>query len=85
MLADISGFTRLSEQLSGIGPKGADLLSTTLSKFYGLLIEKIQSQGGDVQKFAGDALIVLWSQKTQGSNEYGRRAIQVRHFLLQTD
>jgi hypothetical protein len=38
MLADISGFTRLSDQLCLLGPSGVDALSSVLNCFFDSLI-----------------------------------------------
>jgi class 3 adenylate cyclase len=60
LFADISGFTQLTEQLSQLGPAGAEELSGLLNTYYSQLIGIITQQGGDVVKFAGDALLVVW-------------------------
>jgi class 3 adenylate cyclase len=60
LFADISGFTRLSEQLAARGPEGVEILTQTLNAYFGQLIEVIAGHGGDVVKFAGDALLALW-------------------------
>ena len=61
---DISGFTKLSENCCAAGGDGVDLLSRTLNVFFTTLISCVHAHGGDVIKFAGDALIICWS--TQG-------------------
>ena len=58
--ADISGFTRLTEQLAQQGPAGAEELTRLLNDYFGQLIELIHAHGGEVIKFAGDALLALW-------------------------
>lgn len=60
LFADISGFTRLSERLAEKGPEGAEELSRILNDYFGRLIERIHGHGGDVVKFAGDALLAVW-------------------------
>ena len=58
---DISGFTALSEKLQQAeGRKGAELLSQYINAFFLQLIDQISEYGGDVIKFAGDALQVVW-------------------------
>ena len=61
MLADISGFTSLSERLAEKGPAGVETLAGILNDYFGRLIDIIYEYGGDVVKFAGDALIAVWS------------------------
>lgn len=60
LFADISGFTRLSESLAEKGAEGAEELSAILNDYFGRLIERIHAHGGDVVKFAGDALLAIW-------------------------
>ncbi|GBG26506.1 Adenylate cyclase type 10 [Hondaea fermentalgiana] len=60
MLADISGFTALSENLCSRGPEGVDELSEIISDFLGALIKIVKAYGGDIVAFAGDALIITW-------------------------
>jgi class 3 adenylate cyclase/tetratricopeptide (TPR) repeat protein len=60
LLADISGFTALAERLAGRGPSGSEELSRLLNTFFGQLINLISQQGGDILKFAGDAMLAVW-------------------------
>ena len=60
LFADISGFTPLTERLSQRGPQGVEELSRLLNTYFGQLIDLITAHGGDVVKFAGDALLALW-------------------------
>jgi class 3 adenylate cyclase/tetratricopeptide (TPR) repeat protein len=58
--ADISGFTALSERLAAYGREGAEELTKLLNQCFGGMIEIIDDYGGDVLKFGGDALLVLF-------------------------
>ena len=58
--ADISGFTALSERLAAYGREGAEELTFLLNQCFGGMIEIIDTHGGDVLKFGGDALLVLF-------------------------
>ena len=57
---DISGFTALSERLAERGKLGAEELITLISGCYSGLIEIGKRYGGDVLKFRGDALLLLF-------------------------
>ena len=61
LLADISGFTALAERLTQRGATGSEELSRLLNDFFGQLITIISAHGGDVVKFAGDAMLAVWS------------------------
>jgi len=60
LFADISGFTALTEKLAKRGPVGVETLARILNQYFGQLIDIIHEYGGDVVKFAGDALIAIW-------------------------
>lgn len=60
LLADISGFTALSESLGRRGDVGAEDLTRFLNTYFGRLIDLIVEHGGDIVKFAGDALLAVW-------------------------
>src|SRR5262245_21591069 len=59
LLADISGFTALTEQLCREGPAGAELLAAALNAYFSQIIDAISQAGGEVVQFAGDGLIAL--------------------------
>ncbi len=60
LFADISGFTALTERLAGRGAEGIEALTSILNAYFGRLIDTIQSHGGDIIKFAGDACMAIW-------------------------
>jgi class 3 adenylate cyclase/tetratricopeptide (TPR) repeat protein len=60
LLADISGFTAITERLARRGPGGAEELRGLLDGAFEPLLELIGGTGGDVLKFAGDALLACW-------------------------
>jgi class 3 adenylate cyclase/tetratricopeptide (TPR) repeat protein len=60
LLADISGFSRLTRQHAGNTSAGAELLGQTLNHLFSELIHLVHAHGGDVLAFAGDALFAFW-------------------------
>jgi class 3 adenylate cyclase len=60
LFADISGFTALTERLAGTGPNGVEELTELLNDCFGELVELVGTHGGEVVKFAGDALLAIW-------------------------
>jgi class 3 adenylate cyclase len=68
LFADISGFTPLTEAFAERGPEGAEALTRILNDYFGLMCETVFDQGGDVLKFAGDALLALWRPDADGGN-----------------
>ena len=61
LFADISGFTSLTEKLAEAGPAGVEAIANILNEYFGQLIDIINNYGGDVVKFAGDAVIAVWT------------------------
>eukprot|EP00928_Gymnodinium_smaydae_P014524 TRINITY_DN1533_c0_g1_i4.p1 TRINITY_DN1533_c0_g1~~TRINITY_DN1533_c0_g1_i4.p1 ORF type:complete len:1571 (+),score=182.77 TRINITY_DN1533_c0_g1_i4:112-4824(+) len=59
VFSDASGFTKLTETLAQRAD-GAEVLSKCLNKFFTPLIDIIESYRGDVIKFSGDALSILF-------------------------
>jgi class 3 adenylate cyclase/tetratricopeptide (TPR) repeat protein len=74
LLADIKGFTRLSERLAEEGVRGAERLTACLNRYFGELLQIIRSRDGEVVKFAGDALLAEWSAGEGGLAEATERA-----------
>ncbi|KGL83667.1 Adenylate cyclase type 10, partial [Tinamus guttatus] len=62
LFADVSGFTALTEKFSQSTSldRGADEVTQTLNRYMGDIVEEILAFGGDILKFAGDAVLVLW-------------------------
>ncbi len=58
--ADISGFTALSERLAAKGKAGAEEITDLINRCFSALIEAAYEFDGEVVKFGGDALLVLF-------------------------
>jgi hypothetical protein len=59
LFSDASGFTALTESLSRMS-NGAEVLCTILNKYFSTMIDIIFKYGGDVIKFSGDAVSIVW-------------------------
>ena len=57
---DISGFTNLSERLAARGRIGAEELTELLRHVFGSMISLAHERGGNLVKFGGDALLLLF-------------------------
>ncbi|XP_070123730.1 adenylate cyclase type 10 isoform X5 [Equus caballus] len=62
MFVDISGFTAMTERFSRAMymDRGAEQLVEILNHYISAIVEKVLIFGGDIIKFAGDALLALW-------------------------
>ena len=84
LFADLSGFTQLTENYARRGPEGAEQLTRILNDFLGRVVEVIQYHGGDVVKFAGDAITAIWRENTLDDSDVAltlraaNAALQVR-------
>jgi class 3 adenylate cyclase len=66
LLVDVSGFTRLSEEARRrAGSDGAERFAVALSAFFARITQVTASFSGDVDCFAGDALLVLFEPLPQ--------------------
>ena len=57
-------------------PDGAELLTKQLNGMFGGVIEVIERYGGDIIKFVGDAMIVLWAPRLPAAAAVGQRGAQ---------
>lgn len=60
LFVDITGFTSMSEALAATGKAGAEELTAILNSYFEPMITLIQSYGGVIGKFGGDAMLVLF-------------------------
>eukprot|EP00397_Hematodinium_sp_SG-2012_P000298 GEMP01000298.1.p1 GENE.GEMP01000298.1~~GEMP01000298.1.p1 ORF type:complete len:2004 (+),score=372.97 GEMP01000298.1:470-6481(+) len=61
LFADVSGFTAMTEKLAE-KKNGAETLSACLNKFFTPMIDIITAYRGDVIKFSGDALTIVFEE-----------------------
>lgn len=70
LFLDISRFTSLSELLAmEHGMRGPEVLARSVNRLFTQLVRLVQRAGGDIFKFAGDAVIVLWPASPESSDE----------------
>jgi class 3 adenylate cyclase/tetratricopeptide (TPR) repeat protein len=77
---DISGFTALSERLQEKGKLGAEELIMLISRCYGGLIDIALRYGGDVLKFRGDALLLVF-EGAGHEDRAARAALAMQRFI----
>lgn len=75
VFADISGFTPLAETLASNGVRGAEELTNILNRVFETLITTVESHGGQVVKFGGDALSLIWPCQPNNTVEAVWRAV----------
>eukprot|EP00924_Labyrinthula_sp_SR-Ha-C_P014800 snap_masked-scaffold_43-processed-gene-1.101-mRNA-1 protein AED:0.19 eAED:0.31 QI:0/-1/0/1/-1/1/1/0/917 len=65
---DVSGFTALTEMLADNSENGVEQLGFYLNRYFERIVKMLNGSGGDVIKFAGDALITLWQPAYKKGN-----------------
>jgi class 3 adenylate cyclase len=64
LIVDVSGFTALSEEARRrLGSEGVERFSLAISAFFALMMRLIIQFEGDVDCFAGDAVLVVFEAK----------------------
>jgi class 3 adenylate cyclase len=60
MIADVSGFTAMSEKLSVLGKEGAEEMTGIVNAYFEAMLDISEGMGGDLLKFGGDALMIFF-------------------------
>ena len=83
VFADISCFTNLSEACAKKGDRGNEELAFCINRYMEGMVTNLNQYGGDIIKFVGDAMIVMWPPVNKSKpnwedfrNDTIRRAIQ---------
>jgi class 3 adenylate cyclase/tetratricopeptide (TPR) repeat protein len=79
---DITGFTPLTERLARRGREGAEELSNLLDNVFSHLLMDAEDEGGDLLKWGGDALLLLFDDADH-SRRAARAALRMHRALAQ--
>jgi len=60
VLADISGFTPMSERLAQAGKEGAELLTGVINQYFGRMLDIARGHGCINIRFGGDAVLLMF-------------------------
>ncbi len=60
LFADITGFTRLTERFAEYGKAGTEEITAIVNAYFECLVATVKAHGGDVLKFAGDAILAIF-------------------------
>ncbi len=66
LFADISGFTMISEACASMGVRGNEELAFCINRYMEGMVKALGKYGGDIIKFVGDAMIVMWPAGGEG-------------------
>ncbi|KAJ3096120.1 hypothetical protein HDU97_006199 [Phlyctochytrium planicorne] len=64
VLIDISGYSKLTSALAAYGKVSSELITIAVKSFMNKIIEVVVRYGGDVVRFLGDALLVVFRGST---------------------
>eukprot|EP00760_Papus_ankaliazontas_P026539 PhM_4_TR3048/c0_g1_i11/m.45214 len=65
MFVDISGYSSVAHVL---GDRGPHVFAGVVNSYLEIIVNKVREYGGDVVKFSGDALMVMWYSDQPRSN-----------------
>ena len=63
LFVDISGFTRISQLLD------VESLSGAINSYFQMIVNEVLTHGGDILKFAGDAIFCRWTASQRNPNK----------------
>lgn len=80
LFVDVSGFTRLAERLNkeNVPVTASQKLAATITRVLEVLAQVCLDCGGEVGKFAGDALLCVWE-----SNDLNKAELLAKHCAVQ--
>lgn len=81
LMADLSGFTAISERLAKLGDEGAERLTSVINSFFERMIKTASFYGGDTLTFGGDAILLLF----QGQEHADRAVASALGMLKQVE
>ena len=77
MFADVSGFTALSEKLQAKGgAEGVEILTQIINDYFAKMLEIIAKSDGQLLKFAGDALLAFFPERSTERMDEAEKAIR---------
>ncbi|MBA3469953.1 MAG: tetratricopeptide repeat protein [Herpetosiphonaceae bacterium] len=68
LCADLSGFTMLAAELAKTGRQGSEEVSAIINQVFTQLLNAVYRYGGEVVKFAGDAVTAFFAAERVGKN-----------------
>jgi class 3 adenylate cyclase len=78
LFADISGFTNVSEACAKRGVRGNEELSFVINRYMEGMVKAFGKYGGDIIKFVGDAMIVMWPEEKPLPGQQDDKAARAR-------
>ena len=77
LMLDVSGFSKLCAKYTAEGTAGCEGFSLIISDYMSRLVDIVESFGGDVEAFAGDALIVMFYARSSNCSSGGALEVAV--------
>ncbi len=65
LFCDVAGFTPLTEALMVMGREGSEELTRLLNDYFSCMVAIVEEEGGDVLRFGGDAMAVLFPGRSR--------------------
>ncbi|GBO11281.1 hypothetical protein AVEN_168730-1, partial [Araneus ventricosus] len=84
LIADVCGFTSLTESYCQKGTSGIEELARVLNGYMSTLAAMLLNAGGDILNFAGDAFLVYWKDSEEAVEKAYNCAVDLQtHQCLQ--
>ncbi len=80
VFTDVSGFTKLSEQLARKGREGSEQITEVIGRCFESILAVAYDNGASLLKFGGDALL-LWFQDAGHATRACRASVLMRRIL----
>ncbi|KAJ3416378.1 hypothetical protein HDV05_001946 [Chytridiales sp. JEL 0842] len=68
-LVDISGYSTITANLTRLGKRSSEIITTTVNEFFSKIINVVHMYSGDVVKFLGDAVLVSFTAVLEDDTE----------------
>lgn len=81
--ADISGFTNLSEACAKKGERGNEELAFCINRYMEGMVTNLDQYGGDIIKFVGDAMIVMWPPLDRENPDWSQQRVDTIRRAIQ--
>src|SRR5262249_17760503 len=84
LFTDIRGFTKFTEEASRDKARGPQYVVRVLNEYLAMMVDLIDANHGHVNKFIGDGILAVFSDKDEGAvpGDHPRRAVRCANAIV---